>query len=227
MKKKPRHLFAAAALMAASAAASAAPFAIRTVGHITSTDFPNAIAGQSYTVTFIVDNGSTSVQDQSWNGTHLTCLIWRMNDAGDVTFTQDLATTPPTTAQGNVQTNSSGQLEDMFTRVETDSPAVQPGQYSVSNTTFNGAVKWFVDGGATGDLVLFDGVGTATNQGLRSTGGVPLNGWTAPQRVTGPCNDTPYAAPPTPTSVPALGPAGLGLTAALVGLLGWRRRRSA
>ncbi|MFT3777171.1 MAG: IPTL-CTERM sorting domain-containing protein [Ottowia sp.] len=218
---------AAAALLAAAAAAQAVPFAITAEGAISNSEFPD-IANETYSVTFIFASGGnttdTSTASRVWDWDYLTCTIWRMNTARDVVYQQDLAATPPTSGQGSFVTDASGALTMVPTRVEVDSPAAQPGQYAAQGS-IQGAVKWFASNGGAG-VVFIDRVGSASPRTFSTGSGLMQpSRWSAPVRVAGPCDPTPYAAPPAATPVPTLGHAGLALLAGLLGALGWRTRR--
>ena len=216
--KKPRHLLAAAVLLAASTAASAVPFAITYEGEVANSSIPG-IANQSYSLTFIFDNGGSSAASQTWQPAHLTCAIWRMNTARDALYLQDLTVAPPNYNSGATTTGPSGALTGLFT-VAMDSPAAQPGQYLYAGALFNGAVKWFADNGSGGDAVLIDGIGTATPHSFDDPsppyGGVQMTParWSNPQRVMGACDDTPYAPALFATTAPQPhgGFAGFGAT---------------
>ncbi len=219
---------ATAALLAAAAAAQAVPFAITAEGDLGSSEFPD-IANETYSVTFIFASGAnttdTSTASRVWDWDYLTCTIWRMNTARNVVYQQDLVATPPTSGQGSFATDASGALTMVPTQVVMDSPAAQPGQYTAQGS-IQGAVKWFASNGA--GVVFIDRVGSGSARTFSSTSSLMQPGnWSAPVRVAGPCDPTPYAAPPAPAPVPALGLGGLGMLAGLLGAVGWRTRRRA
>lgn len=202
-----RTVLLAASLLAASTAVTAAPYAITYESEITNASIPG-IANETYSLTFIFDNGGTSTASQTWQPAHLTCAIWRMNDARNVFFQQNLSIAPPNLNTGATTTNASGALTGLFT-LRMDSPAVQPGQYVSLGASFNGAIKWYADNGAGNATVMVDGIGTGTNRSFDdpsgSFGGVQMTParWSNPQRVMGPCDDTPYVPALFAVTVPA------------------------
>lgn len=138
-----RHPLLCALLACAASATIAAPFAVTYTGVIDQSEFAPIIDGQRYTVTFVFDNGGNTAVNQVWTGTHLTCTLWRMNDAGNLVFAQDLATSPPTAVAGSITTNGAGVLTGMFTVVNGD-PAGPA--FSSSGFTHTAPVHWFAQG---------------------------------------------------------------------------------
>ncbi len=224
-----RRAVAAAVLVGFTAVATAAPYAVTYTGTINGSNFPEITNGQSYTVTFVFDNGGTTASSQTWGRSHLTCTIWRMNNARNVTFQQDLVATPPSgSVSGSITTNASGALTAIFSNVTTQttgSGGVPTGAFTTSGITLTAPVAWYAN---SFNGVLFDSVGgTGARSFSDAAGGVQMNiaSWSAPVRVTGACNDTPYAV--TPTAVPTLAEwslALLGLAAAGLGARRLRRR---
>lgn len=225
-----RRTLTALALASASAVASAAPYAISYQGTIDDSDFPEIINGQTYTVTFVFDNGGSSANSQTWTDANLTCTIWRMNNARNVIFAQDLVATPPSgSLSGSLTTDASGALTAIFSAVTTQttgSGGVPAGAYTTTGITLTAPVAWYAN---NANNVLFDSNGgTGARSFGDAAGGVQMNiaNWSAPQRVIGACDDTPYVAPPA-TPVPTLGEwslALLGLAAAGLGARRLRRR---
>lgn len=222
----------AVALLATCAAASAAPYAITYVGYI---GYPgvNPIPGihqdERYQFTLIMDNGGNSARAQTWTRPHLTCAIFRINNAGDVTLTNDLAVASPTNALGTVATDSNGHLSQVFQLLNNVSLPV--GSYMAAGVVLTPPVSWF---GNT-NLVLADSGGPQEfpnrNFSARSDSEIPIDHsrWIAPYPVAGPCDDTPLAGPGTVASVPTLSAWGLcGLVVALglgMGAIRWHDRQ--
>lgn len=205
----------AAAALAASAPASAAPFATTYTGEIGLSTFLGVYMEQPYTATVVFDNGGSTADSQTWEASHLTCVIWRMNGSQNVVYAQDLAATPPTSAGGTAHTDALGVLDGFFT--------------ALSGT--NVPASAFTASGIAPPMALANWAISGTNPVLsdparlvQSTlGGVSVSpgSWSSPAPFTGSC-----AAPPPvqPNAVPTLGHVGLALMAALLGALGWRMR---
>ncbi|GAD23276.1 IPTL-CTERM sorting domain-containing protein [Acidovorax sp. MR-S7] len=218
----PRNLLAAAALAVAAASAGAAPFFSTYENEIASSGFPEILAPQAYSVTLVFDNGSNSAVSQTWTGAQLTCVIWRMNDAQNVVFAQNLAAAPPSGSGGPLRTNASGQVDNFFTALlGTGGTASHlASHFSGFNSPVPTLVGWYITGAnpvftSSDDLFVNDfGGGVSTFPGH----------WSNPAPFTGACPAS-AATPAQPTAVPTLSTAGLGLMAALVGALGWRTRR--
>lgn len=217
----PRNLLAAAALAVAAASAGAAPFFSTYENEIASSGFPEILAPQAYSVTLVFDNGGSSAVSQTWTSAQLTCVIWRMNDAQNVVFAQNLAAAPSSSSGGPLGTNASGQMDNFFTALWSVG-----GTGSLLASHFSGfnpapdLLRWFITGG---NSVLDDGPRGVYGFG----GGVSTfpGHWSNPAPFTGACPASATPTPAQPTAVPTLSTAGLGLMAALVGALGWRTRR--
>jgi len=215
---KTRHI-ATTALLACAAAtttAHAAPFAIRYQGFVQSTDFAGIAPSTGFSVTLIVDNGGTSAIGQTWPWQTFLCAIVQV-DGGAIRFASG------GTAAGSMATDGSGALTGIFSGA---SASLMSAAGSSGSIVLNPTVAWNLNGT---NPVLVDAEGTVAARALNADhGGVSMDAadWSAPQRVMGECDDTPYAPPaPNATPVPVLGPVGLGLMAALVGVMGWQGRR--
>lgn len=220
-----RAVVAAALTYAASGAALAAPYAITYTGTIAGSTFASINNGQTYSVTFVFDNQGNSANSQTWSTANLTCTIWRMNNAGNVVFAQNLVTVPPN-AVGSVTTDAGGALTGVFSSV--DAQNLSSGQYAVSGITLTAPVSWyanenngvFYDTGP--DRVFLDAYEAESSGGIRMTPAF----WSAPTPFTGDCLAVPV--PPQPvavTAVPALGEWTLMLLALGAAGLGARRLR--
>ncbi|WP_028604103.1 IPTL-CTERM sorting domain-containing protein [Ottowia thiooxydans] len=229
-KKSPisrwrRALVAAALTCAASGAALAAPYAITYTGTIGVSGFPEIINGQRYTVTFVFDNQGNSANSQTWTTANLTCAIWRMNNAGNVVFAQNLVTAPASDTSGVVTTDASGALTLLFSEVASE--FVSPSQYTVSGIPLTSYVNWFAN---DANSVFYD-EDTGTNFVDANSGGIRMLPafWSAPTPFTGNCLAAPLppapVAPPVVTAVPALGEWSLMLLALGAAGLGARRLR--
>ncbi|QMV72985.1 putative Ig domain-containing protein [Comamonas piscis] len=179
--------FMVAGLMTASLSipVSAAPFATTYSGQIDASNIPEIIANQSYTVTFVFDNGASSSASQSWTSANLKCTIWRFNDARNAVFMQNLVDTPPTIASGSVITDATGALTSMFGEVVANN--VEGGKFTTSGLNLSG-LNWFANS-ANGVLYNLD-----YNQFVNDRAdGVQMNPsyWTAPQPFEGTCDDSP------------------------------------
>jgi len=210
-----RHI-AAALLACAATAAQADPFAITYNGTIGTSGFPEIHSGQPYSVTLVLDNGSLSAVDESWNGTHITCVIWRMNTAQNVVLAQN---GPITNTDDTASTNMSGTLTGFFDYVVAN--PVAAGSYTTSGFTSPlVAPAWFINAinpAFTTDALYFDD----------ASGGVPTTpaSWSNPVPFTGSCAASTTPTAPNATPVPTLGHAALALLAGLLGAAGFIGRR--
>lgn len=215
-----------AAVLLAGAAASlgggavAAPFATTYTGTMSTSDFPEIQSGQTYTVTFVFDNGGTSAADQVWTAAHLTCTIWRMNDARNVGFVQDLVLSPASAVAGSATTDGAGVLTGMYSEITGDPVGAS---FSSSGVTHTMPAHWFANS--------INGVFADASQNRSvndASGGVQmlqLSRWSPPQPYAGPCTAAVLA--PDATPVPTLGGvSGVLLSVALAGLGAVRRRRA-
>lgn len=210
----------AMALAYAAATAAAAPYAVTYTGTIANSSFAQIVNGEHYRITFVFDNGGNTAVNQTWGAADLRCAIWRMNDAGNAVFAQDLSplASPPTAATGSITTNGSGVLTGMFTGVSS-SPAGP--DFSSSGFTHPVPLHWFANGS---NSVLRDGASAHAFDD--AAGGVQMHptNWLL-HTPSGPCAAAVAPGVP-PTPVPTLGPVGLALLAGLVGLMDGARRRA-
>jgi len=217
-------LLAATLLACAAASAHAAPYAILYQSVlIEATNLAGVNAPPNgYDLTFIFDNGGTSNASQTWEAQHLTCVIFRFNNTQNAVYRQSLPGGGLTTA-GQITTDATGTMTALFTSIAGSGNA---GDFIGTNLpTLAAPVYWIAEGSRSDVFVNGDGtyvnstaVGTAMNPGY----------WHPPQRVTGPCDDTPYAAPPAPAqaaAIPTLGHAALALLSGVLGAAGFISRR--
>ena len=215
----------AAALLLATAATQAAPFATTHTGTITASTLPGAIDGEPYRFTLIFDNGGTTAAGQNWSRGDLTCVIVRVGNAG-AEFRQDLRVHLADTLN-TFATMPDGSVRRIFSGVR--NTAVQAGEYTTNGLVLEEPVGWgyWVPGGSIPFVVLQD------RNGQRSFSGDSIwsySAWSSPVAVAGACDDTPLNAPPPPgprnaTAVPALGAPALALLGLGAAALGARRLR--
>jgi len=227
------------ALAVLAGTAQARPYATTYTGTIEASVAPEVIAGQRIDVTLVFDNGSNTAQGQSWAYDQLTCVLWRMNDARNAIFAQDLADHPPNYGAGRVNTDATGALTRMFDHVvyQDANPAANYTTYGLATVP---DVHWYVVPAigqlAPAGLHFYDGSASGGSQRFHTTTGQPLpvTGWSAPVAFDRPCNAAAWA-PQQSTgvaAVPALGAWGVPLLGGLTGLLGMavlgtRKRRAA
>jgi len=212
-----KHLTAAALLACAATAAQAAPYAVTYTGTLGTSTFPEIIGGEFYSITLVLDNGGATTASQTWSVQHITCVIWRMNDAGNVVLAQQ---GPLSDVTGTITTSGSGALTGFFTHAQSE-PA--------TNFTTSGftapltSVGWIIDGASTpvfgSQLYSF---GDASGGGAVSTN--PSHWAISQQPYTAPCA-APAAAAPNATPVPTLGHATLALLSGVLGAAGFNSRR--
>ncbi len=223
---KTQHI-AAAILALAASAAQAAPFATTHQGTISIgvDPIPGLASGQPWSLTLVMDNGSTDADNGTWEPQHLTCAIWRMGNAPQIIVAQDMALAPADAglSSGALETNSTGDTVAMFTTIvsggipaaATRTRGLPPGEALGS---------WHA---ATNNSPMLYTV--PNNLRLRGPGGVQMNpaDWSQLQPFTGNCLDAagPASAGGNVAAVPTLGHAALALLGALVGGLGLRAKR--
>lgn len=211
----------AAALLAAGAAASAAPFSTTYSGTIGATTLPGAISGQHYTLTLVMDNGGTTPNRQSWTAGEVTCVIWRINDAGNIALAHNIAAVGRLSGYGSLWTEDTGQPMGMFGALRATS-ALAPGNYTATGLPPGAAVEWLLINNA--ELRLASGEQLTD---VRPSDGSIRNppNWSPPQPFSGPCAVA--AAPPAAaTPVPGLGLPALALLGLGFAGLGLRRLRA-
>ncbi len=203
-------LVAAALACAGMGKAHAVPYGLTYAGTIQNSQIPGVINGEKYEVTLVFDNGGTSSNSQTWEGRHLTCVFWSMNNAANVRFIQNLAGVPPYGA---------GQLLTMFSEVSA-AGQVLPGYYAATGLPGGAAVHWWANG-ANDVFWTYNG---QTQSFKDAAGGVRMQAafWGSPNAVRGACPAP--VAPSGTVAVPALGPWGLAALAGSLGLIGMRRR---
>lgn len=202
--------------------AMADPFSVTYTGTLGGSTIPTIKPGETYDVTFVLDNGSGTASSQTWTGGDLTCVVWRFNDARDVIYAQDLTASVPNVSD-TAQTDASGVLTGMFSLVTSVFP-----QMGVAQSNSAGLLPdyaWFASGAGK----IFYDSGTARDA-EDASGGVqmaPVN-WSAPQPFSGNCLDQVNLAPPPPAAVPTMGEWALillgGLLAAAAATILGRRR---
>lgn len=170
-----------------------------------------------YSVRLVFDNGGTTAASQTWNGSHLTCVIWTFN-SGAVRFAQNLTTNPPTSALGSVNTNASGTLTSVFSEV-TQAPFASPG-YQVSGITLTDPVAWYANSEA--DVFYADRwrYAVGDSAGVVGINMIPAN-WSNPT----PFNQACSADPPPTAPIPTLAEWAMLLLASLMAMYGYTRLR--
>jgi hypothetical protein len=167
-----------------SAAATAAPFAITYSGTMNASTIPGVNSGGAYTVTVVMDNGGATAASQAWVAGDLTCVLWRMNNGGNVAFAQDLVASAGTMAiAGSATTDAGGALTANFTDIVSSAAT----NYTVAGAGFAPVdpVHWFLN---DANDVFYD---TAqTRQFGDAAGGtlMAFGNWTNPQPFGGACD---------------------------------------
>ena len=173
--------------LAMAATAIASPYFVSYSGTISGSEFPEIISGQTYTVTVVVDNGNATTASQTWSGSALTCVIWRMNTAGNVFFAQDLAATNASLfLAGSLTTNAAGVLTGNFSEI--DQITVAPvGTYASGGIALVPDINWYMN---SFNDVFQDQVQLINTRSFAdASGGVQMAvpNWTNPQPYTGTC----------------------------------------
>jgi len=226
---KTQHI-AAAVLALSLGTAQADPFAITYTSTIANSTIPEVLNGQRYSVTLVLNNDWDITSNQEWNNAEdVACVIWRMNDAGNVVFAQrwgGAGAPNPIEITGRAATNAASQLTEVFGMVRHENvPAVLPANKAWANLAAP-VEAWFANGANS----VFN---TSSGNFHDPAGGVQMTParWTNPVPYAGNCLDT-TAVPIAPggaggnvAAVPTLGHAALALLGALVGGLGLRSQR--
>lgn len=185
--------------------------------------FPEVNEGEAYSITLVFDNGGGTAASQIWSANQLTCIIFVVNDAGDVQYAQDMVGTELEFSNGQIATNGSGTLTGMFIGL-VDLP-VEPGTYSTTGFQPEDEVGWFLNGF---NDIFVGNEDAAPNIKVfgDAAGGVQMDpaDWTNPAPFDGECAVQPPA-PPVP--IPVNASWALLLLAALALLLGIRSARRA
>lgn len=192
----PKWLTVAAAFGFA-AGAMAAPFSVKYTD-TASTSGPGLgiISGQQATITLFLDNGNSSVANQTWSAANLKCITFTFNNAQNLFVTinysgSPLGSNPTATTLGNFTTNASGVLLTVPTDWEdTASPIPNP---TVSNIAITPVNNWFIDGLNE----VLDGNGTHISF-TNVHNDIIASNWSNPV-PSGVCAGAPPPPPPTPT----------------------------
>ena len=213
----------ALAALATSTISIASPFSVTYTGTISASTFPEILNGQTYTVTLVVDNGNSTAVSQTWNVADLKCVIFRMNNAGNVSYAQDAATTnaelvsafgPPL-----IQTDASGAMQNDGDVSDPSIAGPAPGTFSFAGFTPANPINWFVN---QANPVFIDQSGLPGQREFSdASGGVIIDpaDWTNPVPFTGPCAATGGGGGGlAATAVPAMSKWMLLLLAAALGL---------
>ena len=183
-----------------SVPALAAPVAT-TYSGIVGTEFadariPGIIEGEAYAVTLVMDNGGAGTSMQTWDGSQLSCVIFRFNNEQDVVFAQRLAADGDFFADGTATTDAAGSLTGFFSEVrDTQSTSWANAYRSVGFPDLTANVAWFLNGE---NDVFFDQSG---DRGAGdAAGGIPMvpASWSDPQPFTGTCTAGPTGVPALP-----------------------------
>lgn len=169
---------------AISVSAIAAPYSIEYLGQVSLSAFPEIQTGQGYTVRLVFDNGGVSAANQTWDQSHLTCIIWTMNYLENVRFVQDLSMTQGTlSAAGAITTDAGGALASNFSSLVSTFPNV--GTYSTVGFAPVPPIEWFLN-----DInnVFYDDARSFGD----AAGGVQMavDAWTDPTPYEGGCSVT-------------------------------------
>lgn len=216
-----RRVVAGGVLAAAGGGVWAAPFAISYDGVIAGSSIPGVHNGQRYQITLVMDNGGAQPSGQLWQPQHLTCTLWRMNDAATVAFAQNLSVVPRPSGYGSVATSAAGTLVGVFQSLRIPEAGVAPAGYSATGLPVGESVEWVLGSNATFRLLGGGGQFRDARQDMLMR---PVN-WSAPAPFNGPC-----AAASPAQSVPTSGSATLVLLSLAVagcGVWGMCRRASA
>lgn len=197
-----------------SANVNSAPYFITYTSTISFSGYPEIINGESYTLTFVVDNGGTTTSNQIWNAADLQCAHWSMNNAGNVRFEHDLSGAGEIAEIfGAIETDAGGALVDNFTSVISD-PAT-PAAYTAIGFIPPDPIGWYAN---SNNQIFYSP--TYVNSFSDAAGGVQMAvvNWSNPQPYVG--VGCAAAVPPvvTPRSIPTLTEWGVILLSGLLSI---------
>jgi hypothetical protein len=209
------------AALVASPGAFAAPFAISYTGTVDAgSTIPQAVPGQTYTVTFVMDNGTAGAANQAWVAADLRCAFWAV---GSAAFAQNLLATPATTVTGSATTDAGGVLTANFTEVTGDPGAGSSLGFVPALTP---PVSWFAN--AVNEVFYDTAFARAYGD---AAGGVQMGpaSWSNPQPFNAACTaaNAPGLAAAAGGAIPTVSEWGLAILSALLafaGLVTLRRR---
>ena len=197
----------ATALLATSAAAQAASYAISYQGTIgppvTDTSAIAGIApGAGYTLSFILDNGGASASGQGWQAGDITCIVLR---TGGARLAVDTSVFGANSVSGHVETDPAGTLSHVFGHI--DRGPIPPSEYTATGLALQPDLRLWVRPHDNSALLLRDGDASAAAPHRTATdaaGGLDMNAgrWSSPYAVNGPCDETPTAPLPQPPNPP-------------------------
>ena len=201
----------AIALFGWTLGANAAPFLTTFSGSTLDEDQPaTVIPGEQFTISFVLDNGGNTAINQTWDSTHVRCVIFRFNNAQNREVSIGYAGSGfQGSNSGIFVTSGTGQLTQVPS-AWTDFGEPIPNQ--TSNVGAGPVFSWFVN--AINDVVYFDSDGTSvglSNVGNNTTAAF----WSNPVPSTASC----AVAPLPQVQVPTLNEWGVIALSALLGIL--------
>jgi len=198
----------AALALAHGSATLAAPYLIRYTGTVTASGISGVDPDTAYLVALAMDNGGSSAANQTWNASHLRCIVWYFGADGDRVFVQNLTTAPPSTATGMASTDASGALTSMFSQITATPVTGPPGSYAAFNLPPPTEVHWWIN--TLSPIFRYNGQEIS---GLAGEVPVAASAWSGPTALgaldTGTCAQP--AASPVAKPVPVLGAPALAL----------------
>jgi hypothetical protein len=184
-----------AAALGFAAGAMAAQYSV-TYTDTSSNSALGIIGGEQATIKIILDNGNSSVANQTWTAANVQCVTFTFNNAQNLFAAINYSGTAFTTTNGSFTTNGAGVLQTAPLSWDDDAfPVVAPVVTNIAG--FTPVQAWFID--AANEVI--DGNGAEidfTNVGNDTTAA----NWSNPVPDIGGCGAAP---PPTQTqSVPTL-----------------------
>jgi len=136
-----------AAMVGFAAGAMAAPFSVTYTDTVSpASTLPAGInLGEQATVKLILDNGNSSVANQTWTAADVQCVIFTFNNAQDKFVAINYAGNPFSSATtGNFMTDGSGQLQvGTIDWEDSSDPITNPQKTNISGVTL---YDWYLDG---------------------------------------------------------------------------------
>jgi hypothetical protein len=126
-----------AAAFGFAAGTMAAPFSVKYTDTVSTASVLGINNGQQATIELIVDNGNSSVANQTWSAANVECVTFKFNNAQDLFVAINYSDSPFTSnTTGNFTTNGAGVLQTAPSNwADTSNPIVNPVVTNIAGST--------------------------------------------------------------------------------------------